>query len=989
MRMTMLVKPGVFFMAFCMLIGCRAADDAPFAYRKSAHFRITDEVVNPGLEPFAATIPAVGNSLIDINVSNTGFEPLVYRNIYTAQQNAPDRIVVEPNALSHYDTLREGFLDGAEVRVYRIENGRFDVVRTDRIPEGGFHVSGWHAVHPSARIVPPTSPRYVFRWDGHNRPDVPYYFTVRAVDRNGSLSPPAGAVKFIRPRDTGKGQSPTELIDFRSPRQTTSASSLLAPSGLRGQLQTDGSLVLEWDRQPEMRDLAGFIVYRSDYPPEQHAGYYIQLSREPLLPREHIRAGDLVIIGKKFYSSSRNRLFSNRVWGAPGETSLLFPGTINYFSDETPGKSWELVPHPTNTPVDQPGETCLKLTLAAGVKEIVGVYNHSGKTQGYYPVIEPSAYQVEAWMRQEGAGSVRFKMEGFYGSGTNLISPVAFNVGPQWTRHIATFRPATVQDNATPGRMAIEFTGPGTFYIDNFRVYRADASYLDLLPRQYDDIANSTLSALRTHGLVRTKFRTSDMEQLTNEGGVVSGTWAGNTFPQLLKIIRRTGTRPWLQIEFHMGPQEWLGFVEYMAAPYDPAIDTPTAKPWAHKRHAQGQARPWIEEFDRIYIELGNETWNRIFKPWVFGPMTDAANGRNYSAGQAYGLFQEHVIKIMRESPYWRHARLDDKISFVIGGWGWLPYGREAAEMSPSSRYLTIGAYNGGWDEGEGPPKLDSASLFNVLSHVNQTAIPLAEHHQRELRELNARRKVQIQLGTYEAGPGYALNGLNNARITEAEAREQEQVMKSLAAGTATLDSFLARAYRGFTLQNFFGYKTGPYWASHAPWYYGGQPYPSWQLLSLFNTHATGDMLRTEILSVPVTDLKPFERRKGASNVPLATVYATRKNNRHALVVISRKVPDYPFAGDDGYTPVVVDLPFDRAGSLTLYRMTGEPRANNLLSPRNVMIERLDLGAVTSRQFVLNAASGADDRGLPPASTFVYVFENTASTAVRGTSVRR
>lgn len=202
--------------------------------------------------------------------------------------------------------------------------------------------------------------------------------------------------------------------------------------------------------------------------------------------------------------------------------------------------------------------------------------------------------------------------------------------------------------------------------------------------------------------------------------------------------------------------------------------------------------------------------------------------------------------------------------------------------------------------------------------------------------------------------------------------------MKSLAAGTATLDSFLARAYRGFDLQNFFGFRNGSHWASHAPWYRGGQAYPAWQLLSLFNNQGTGDMLRTDTLSVPVADLKPYERRKGVSNAPLAAVYATRRENRHVIVVISRKIADYPFAGDDGFTPVTIDLPFARAKTLTLYRMAGDPRSNNLLSPHNVKIDKVDIGEWSKGRLMLDAASGADERGLPPASTFMYVFEETA-----------
>lgn len=104
-------------------------------------------------------------------------------------------------------------------------------------------------------------------------------------------------------------------------------------------------------------------------------------------------------------------------------------------------------------------------------------------------------------------------------------------------------------------------------------------------------------------------------------------------------------------------------------------------------------------------------------------------------------------------------------------------------------------------------------------------------------------------MGTYEAGPGYSLNGLNGALVTHEQSQTQEQVMKSLAAGTATLDAFLARAYRGFATQNYFTMGEGTLWTSHAKWYRGGQAYPAWELISLFNREGGREILRTETKS--------------------------------------------------------------------------------------------------------------------------------------------
>ena len=940
-----------------------------------AQFRVTSETVQQSVMPFAATISGAGNSLID---EGSGFEPVVYRTKFLASEGAPDRVVASPWAISHFDTLGEGFLDEALVQAYRIENGSFKMVREDRVAAGGFHASGWQRVIEEDRLVPPASPRFRFRWEPWNRPRATYYFTVRAVDASGKLSSPAAAFAVEWPGTTATGTAANTLIAFR-PSRAQQLMSLVpgmsgapaAPKNLRGRLEANGELLLEWDAI-DARALAGYVVYRSDYPPERQRGFFLQLAKPPASAAEHIRAGDLVIVSKKIYAPSRDGYLSNRVWGAETEYGKVLPGLVRFFPDEQPDKSWRLVRHPPDTPVEEAGETYLELKIADGVKEALYTYNHSGTGQDYYPVLEQRPYRVEVWLRQEGTGSVRFKLGGYYDRAPQKIEPIEFRVGREWKKYVATFTPPRVQPGADPANMMLEFSGPGVFSVDNFRVYRADAAYLDLLPEDYAALRSANLSALRTHGLIKTGVRSYDIEQLTNTGGVISGTHKLNTLPQMLAVMRKARVQPWLQLEFHLGPQGWRALMEYLAAPYDPAVDTRTAKPWAYKRYSQGQARPWVDEFERMYLELSNETWNGLFQPWVFEPMTDAANGKSYSAGQVYGLFQEYVIASLRASPYWERATA--KMRFVLGGFSGQSYGADAAASSPSSELMAIGAYIGGWDEGEGPPPLGKASLAELLLYVSQ-ALPVAQRHAKEVDALRSRGRARLAVATYEAGPGYALNGLNNARVAEAQHRAQEQVMKSLAAGTATLDAFLARAYLGFALQNFFTFGRGELWTSHAKWYAGGHAYPSWEALSLFNREATGRMLRTETLSVPSAALPATERRRAISNAPLAAVYATQQGSRLSLVVLSRKVAGFPVAGDDGFTPVAVELPLEGARSITLYRIRGAAEANNV-SALNVKLERLEIpGALAGRRFQLNAASGADDRGLPPAATYLYVFE--------------
>lgn len=943
---------------------------------QAARFTITNEVVNPDVQPFTATIGGFGNSLFS---AGSGFEPVIFRNRYIATENAPDRVVARPEDISHWDTYREGMLDGASVRVYRIEYGSFRLVRQDTVVPGGFHASGWQALLPKGSVVAPEQTTYRFRWAEWNRPGVPYHFAVRAVDSAGKLSPVSNVVAVTRPEKIGGGESNNKLKVLKG--ISGAVGDLPAPRGLKAVIEPDNSLRLDWDAAADER-VAGYLVYRSDDPPETHRGYYLQLSKTPAEADLHIRAGDMVIVDKKFYDASRQRYHTHRVWGAPSETQALMPGLVPFFPDEDPAKTWQLVRHADATPVAEAGETFLRLQLAAGVPVALGTYAYAGTGQSWYQVLDTQPYRVDVWLRRKGSGKVVFKLLDYFGPGSHKVEPIEFSPGADWQRFTATFTPPVVQPGSQPGRIVLEFTGPGSFDIDNLRVYRADTPYLDYTEPEYAALRQSGMQALRTHGLIKTARRTYDLEQLTNPGGVNSLGYGSkaNTLPQTLAMMHRAGLRPWLQIEPHLDPEEWSGLVEYLTAPYRPGHDTPETKPWAWKRFLQGQVKPWTDEFDRIYVELGNETWNSLFRPWIFEDMTDAKTGARYTAGQVYGKYQEYVIARLRASPWWQAAQLDGKVEFVLGGWAGFAYGINAASTSPSSSHMTVAAYLGGWDAGENALPNVPASYLNLLHYATRIS-PSAEKHAMEVGALNSRTGRSLQVGTYEAGPGYALSGLNNARVTPRQAEAQEQVMKSLASGVATLDVFLAQAYRGYHLQNFFTFDAGDYWKSHAPWYRGGQAYPAWKTLELVNRHGTGAMLATRTIDVPIIDLKTNTRTAKPLASPTVAVYATRDKQRVSVFVISRRLAGHPDGADHGYTPVAIDLPFKSAQTLTLYRMTGDASAHNLTAD-NVTVEKLPLGKRwRGKQLVVNAATGGDDRGLPPSSAFLYVFEDVVEAA--------
>lgn len=924
---------------------------------ETARFAVHDRSVTRDLIPFTATITDIGNGRRLSGES--GFEPRVFRSLFMATEDSQNRIIAPDSEISQYDSWATGAFDGADVEVFRIENGVFRSVRRDRVAAGGFQASGWLPLNGRNEVLPADRTSFVFSPDMWNRTGATWYFTVRAVNWRGRLSEPAQAVPIVlapEPRDKTSPEPENGLIKMEL--SDRAASRLSAPEGLRARQIPNRRIELAWDPVP---GASGYVLYRSDIPPEEHKGHYIEL--EGTGPA--IRSGDMVILRDKFLRLDRARLVTHRMWDAFGSRRSFALPRVPGWSDAEQEGGWHLIPHDPGTAVEDPGETYLRVDLEEGEDLFLGGYNHAGPDQTWYEVLQPGkVYRMDVWLRGRSSQPVQFTLTGFYGRGREpMVAPFTIAPTPEWTKYTTTFTVPRVLEGREVGQMLLKLTGPGQIDIDNFRIYRDDAPFLGLLPEDVTRLEDSGMGALRTHAFIRTKQATYDLSQLTNPAGAAN-TPGGNTLPQTLAIIDQVGMEPWLQIEPHFSREEWLGLAEYLAAPFDPDSQDAAALPWAAKRVSQGHAQPWTDRFDRILFEVGNETWNRLFAPWTFPTMQDGVTGEEYSRGTVYGLYQEYVLSILRDSPYW--PQLADKLVPVLGGWAISNYGVEAAAASPHSQILTHAAYIGGWDAGEGPVSPTPQGFSSVLTYAPQTGISNAEGFSNAAARLSEDRAVPLLTGTYEGGPGYAMNGLNNEKVTSEQAEQQEEVMKSAAAGTATLDTFLGRARAGEQIQNFFTYGCGARWTSHACWQDGGQTYPSWDLLALVNREGLGEMLDVEGLAVPTANLPELRRRKAVENAPMVAVYATRKDRRLTVFVVSRKVPGYLGEGD-GMTSVSIDLPFSKAAALTWHRLSGTYESNNLLSK--------DASLVSTALPVPENPSRLEIPDLPPGEAYVYVFD--------------
>ena len=977
-----------------------------------AEFTVTNTVLHPDPGAFTATIGSIPG---DRQLFRGGaFEPLVFRTKLRPSGSAPNEIILPAGHWHAYATFRSGFWDGAEVRVYRPKDGKLVKVREDRIAKGGYVATGWQVARETRNqlVAPPGRKKPTTGEDLLDialepglepvtfqaaigttfLPGASYHFCVRAVTSDGRESPPskpASVTLAAAAKHPAGGRN--ILVAFKPPRSIPDGPPVPAPTKLAASIDAEGVVSLKW-LGVDAKDLAGYRVCVSDVAPAEQRGDHLRLAGKAASEWEHVRRGDVVFLCHQLNNFSRTRHVRGHVWGSGGFSRGAY-NLIGAFSDEIPNADWQRVPHPAPLPSDftDGGETCLQLDLRDDKPFALGMYAFAGTSQTWYPVLQPGkTYVAEGWLRYRGTGqgSVRFRLTGHYGkpAAQGGIDPVDFTAKDEWTHVRTTFSPKTLMESGGVGRFEFEFRGPGTFWADNLRVYAQEPGYLKPDPLVVQRTRESALESIRFHTHIKSGWGQT-MAMLTNAPGVIGcrGHSRGNspfTLPALLDFCRQCRTNPWLQVEMNMSESEWLGLAEYLAAPYDPKTDTPAKKPWAHKRHVQGQSRPWASEFSRITFEISNETWNWMFSPWVFADGgIDAATGETYSRGAMMGLLNEYVISVLETSPYWK-GELAEKFRGVIGGWAaessTRGFGAQAIQHSPSTQCLTIAGYNGGWDEGEKPAEPTDPGFARALTFWLQNEERTRDHLAARDTLLDQGRAHDYEFGTYEAGPGYAMGGLNKQkRMTPEQVEAQDIVGKSLANGVATLDAFLGRAALGFTVQNFFTLNFNRrYWTSHAPVYKGGQPYPSWMGLALFNNHGTGDLLVTETRSAPAADLAAHKRRRARTNAPLVGIYATRKAGRVAVFVLSRKLGRFPDAKDDGFTPVTLHLPFKKARKVALHKITGDPRAHNLdeWAVKAVVKQDIPFAAPFT---MTRATTGEASDGMPPGSIFLYVFEGT------------
>ena len=781
-------------------------------------------------------------------------------------------------------------------------------------------------------------------------------------------TPPATRLRF---RATAANGTATRDVILNNPAWTpTGGSTRPEPPASLTATAGDGYVYLSWTASPTP-GVVGYRIYRADLPrSQQHQRVYLNTSAPLPLKDDYVHFSKRIRTADPAWAHPRVRT------GKVGET---------WRADSSTGITLQRVSHPGTLPAEFrfPGETCMQVTIPhSGAQEIGGpyiLYPATGSEGEWYSQLEPGrTYRFEAWMRQTGlgnAGQVRLGLSSFYSNiGQNFATTNEWQLAG--FSFVAPSRPTNAAAHSCP---VIQFTGPGTLWLDNIRLFRADspaditATFTPPSPLVFDELmasqpATGEKGMLRSMGVLLNQSTMASALSFHRDAGLVmnwyqSAEAAPNmTVPMFLQSALRTGStpatrmKPWLNISSNMREDEWLMLVEYLGAPINP--DDPSdvaAKPWAFLRYQQrGVVTPWTDEFPRIYLEFANETWHNgaVSSEW-FGW------GRTYwvhSGAQEFGLAARYFTTyVQQHSPYWSAVNSTGKLRFVMGS-NYTDYGEKAAAGAPLAHAIAHTTYVGPkWEVGETPLATfdDHGIQATLLGHVADTK-NLFVNYRRQREQLAGAGHTMDLLG-YEGGPsGYALPGQDNATQHE----YSERYGKSLAMGVAALDAWLSANEYGFSDQAYLGFGIGDYWTSHTPIAREYRPHAGWLALTLRNRFAAGRMIRSEVVQSPTINWDGTE-------YPLVAAYSFREGQRLSVFLISRKLGGVHDGIDwgDGATPVTLVLPGNPTGPATLYRLSGNPRASNR-DALNVTIQQTN--ATLTRETTVN---------LPQGSIYLYVVD--------------
>ncbi|MGA2350388.1 MAG: Ig-like domain repeat protein [Terracidiphilus sp.] len=542
------------------------------------------------------------------------------------------------------------------------------------------------------------------------------------------------------------------------------------------------------------------------------------------------------------------------------------------------------LPYTLSTDVPAADSGGLSLEITDANSETNGIWQY---IQGAF--VGPTAeefqpghtYEVNVWLKQSGIsnGNVTFSIAGLG------ITHTFTGVTNSWQEFTWTFPAvAGLPANSSVTSAHLDFSAPGTMWVDNFQLFDAAWAPNTVSPQAmtaWQSYQPGTFRIWSNFGNAAENYSFFSLESwLTPEIKTRNTPGIGNQYelpgelehlPDALANVKAIGNaNPWLIVNMALSPTDWGNLIDYLAAP--------AGTGYAAMRPANHPG-PYTDDFTTIYLEVGNEEWGTQSVP----------------ADTAYGQWAHFVISnAIAGKSYFNPSQ----IKFIANGFDLKPsFGSAAAAVAPEVSIVDAALYSQGNQALTGDAYYQS-DLVQVPASNGPIIDALVAQQQ-----LDATSGRIYGLASYEEGPGASTTAHNGDT--------------SLAAAIGAVDVNLYASERGFGAQNLFMYQlgAGPY-TSHSNFANGFRPHPVWEALQMRNNYCTGPIVLTTVNSVPTsTDGNAY---------PLIAVYTFRDANvanQADVVVISRDL--------NNNTPVTLHFPATPTGTANLYTLTGDPRTGN------------------------------------------------------------
>ncbi|MCW8129798.1 MAG: hypothetical protein KIS92_05535 [Planctomycetota bacterium] len=486
--------------------------------------------------------------------------------------------------------------------------------------------------------------------------------------------------------------------------------------------------------------------------------------------------------------------------------------------------------------------------------------------------LQEKTYRVTVWAR--GTPGAKCSVRFVASSEPGRPEPDDFAVTETWKKY------ELVRKSDPMVNLIIVASG-GEVWLDNFIVSEDDGGEpLAVLPRVAGALAEFKPGVLRilsgARGESLENWLAHPLERLRTVEKVAFNQASTRdpdppNLPDALDLCERAGAAPWLTVGLAMTEEEWDGLLEYLAGPAE--------SPFGARRARHGQPDPWIGKFETIYLELGDEVWNRRKAPW------NVENAEHYAAAA------ERVFSRARKNKHF-----GPRIRLVANGCLADPKWNETVlKYVPSMDVLGCGA---ALEFAQPGGNANAAGLLAQMLAGPARALPA----------WNAARQ-QAQ----SARKALALSGWETVSGEQGFLGQERSMLRGQASAVAALDGLLQALANGAEAAAFSRFAQGSNNATHVD-AHAMALHPAGMALRLFNRHAGGkDLLAASV--APAAD-------GPAPGVPALGAYAFKSGQGCGVFLLNRS-PAQACA-------VRLKLP-GSAKKATAYTLAAaDPLANNL-----------------------------------------------------------